>query len=293
MLSVVVPTLNRPEVAAQAVADAFAQLPRDGELVVVDQSDEPGFASLSARVVALGDARVRHVWLRQRGLPNARNVGVQSTSGELLLFLDDDVRLRPGCLAAHIAAYADPAVGGVVGRIFEASVRPNSAALANRVDAGGRVRTRLDGAESGAVATLKGANMSLRRAVFAEIGGFDRNYGGTAFLEDADLSTRARRAGWALRFEADAALDHLSAPTGGVRQADALRTETWRFHNTGYFMRRHRGRRSLAPLLVTFGAIALKRGAEWRDPTAPRTLLTALRQGWQLAKLPPATGWSY
>ena len=37
MLSVVVPTLNRPEVAAQAVADAFAQLPRDGELVVVDE----------------------------------------------------------------------------------------------------------------------------------------------------------------------------------------------------------------------------------------------------------------
>lgn len=293
MLSVVIPTLNRPEVAAHAVADALGQLPRDGELVVVDQSDEQGFASLSARVVALGDARVRHLWVRERGLPNARNVGVQSTSGEVLLFLDDDVRLRPGCVAAHIAAHADPAVGGVVGRIFEASVRPNSAALANRIDAGGRVRTRLDGPDSGEVATLKGANMSLRRAVFTKVGGFDRNYGGTSFLEDADLSTRARRAGWTLRFEADAALDHLSTPTGGVRQVNALRTETWRFHNTGYFMRRHRGRRSLPPLLATFGAIALKRAAEWRDPDAPHALLAALRRGWHLAKLPPATGWSY
>ncbi len=274
-----------------SIADVVAQLPDDGELLVVDQSAGSELESTRAAVQALADPRVRHMAITPPGLPNARNVGAAHTTGDLLLYLDDDVRLHAGCIAAHVAAFADPRIGGCVGRIVERVVVPNSSGTANRLAFGGRIVMNLSGTEPARVQTLAGGNMCLRRQALLAAGGFDRNYLGTAFLEDADLSTRVRRCGWDLCFEPQAALDHLSAPAGGVRVGGQQTVERWRFHNTGYFVRRHRGRRSLPAMVATFSAIAVKRAIEWRDPSAPAMLLAALHEGWARAAGPADTSW--
>ena len=107
----------------------------------------------------------------------------------------------------------------------------------------------------------------------------DAAYEGTAFLEDADWSTRVRRLGWRLRFVPEAELTHLSLPMGGCRAPDPLAAEVSRFHNTGLFVRRHRPW-SWPIVQSTFAAIAVKRAAAWRRPGAVATLLGALRRGW-------------
>ena len=118
--------------------------------------------------------------------------------------------------------------------------------------------------------------MSFRASAVRAIGGFDTNYGGTAFLEDTDVSERVRQLGWELRFQAPAEVIHHSAPSGGVRVATPRETERWRFHNTGYFLRRHRP--SAAPrAIATFAAIATRRATEWRDPGAVAFLMGAFR----------------
>jgi len=221
---------------------------------------------------------------RPPGLPAARNAGLAQTTGRVVLFLDDDVRLATGCLAAHVAAYADPRVGGVVGRIDEARVRPNASTTVNRVGFGGRVRTNLQGARRQPIATLKGCNMSFLRRAIEQAGGFDPAYSGTAFLEDADASTRVAAAGWELWFEPAAGLQHLSVPSGGVRQPDPHRTEWWRFHNTGYYVRRHRSPLAAPSVALTFAAIASRRAWSWRRPTAMVSLMGALWKGWSLGR---------
>ena len=282
-ITVVIPTRNRRGPLANTVRDVLAQADPSTLVFIIEQSDPAVFAKVRRDVEALDDQRVQLIRLEKPGLPGARNLGLSLSKGSIVLFFDDDVRLVPGCIEAHRRAYDNHRVGGVVGRIRERSVRPNSKGTANYLNWGGRIITNLDGQTKVPVAALKGANMSWRQEVFDEVGGFDESYLGTAILEDADLSERVRRAGWELWFEPDAELQHLSSPAGGVRQKDLLETERWRFHNTGYFVRKNRGRRAWLALNATFLAIALRRAREWKNPRAVVTLMRALGRGWNLA----------
>ena len=197
-----------------------------------------------------------------------------------MLFFDDDVVLSPGCIEAHLRAYTEADRGGVVGRIKEQRLRVNSRRRANRVGVSGRVHVNLDVEDSGPIQTLKGCNMSFRRAALEAAGPFDPHYAGTAFLEDADMSVRVAAAGWSLWYEARAQVLHRSDPVGGVRPANRAEQEWWRFHNTGRFVRRHRRMPSLMLVVPSFGAIALRRALEWRSIRAPARLLGALWDGW-------------
>ncbi len=292
-VAVVIPTLNRSEHVVNALADLRATLPDDAEVVVVDQSAPVHGDHTAAYVASLGDPRIRHLRAPPRGLPAARNLGLASTRAPIVIFLDDDVRVLPGLVAAHVACFDDPRVGGTVGRIVERVVRPNARPTTNHVGLDGRVRTNLLGFEPCEVGAMKGANMAIRRSALARVGGFDENYLGNALLEDADVAARLRRVGFKIAFVPRAEVLHLSAEDGGVRQVDPLTTERWRFHNTGYYVRRHRGLLGAPPLWMSFTAIALERAAQWRRPDAASSLLVALGEGWALAAGPPATaGWS-
>jgi GT2 family glycosyltransferase len=252
-LSVVLATLGRPGPCAAVLRQVLAQLPPGGEVLVVDQSGPLQAEDL--RAVVASDPRARWCPSAPPSLPRARNVGLAAARGAIVLFLDDDVVLHPGCLAAHLGAYDDPTVGGVAGRIVERRLRPNARRLRNDVGWDGRIRTRLDHPADGWVGTAKGANMSFRRAALAQVGGFDLGFAGTSLLEDADASARVVGAGWRIRFVAAAAVDHEHLSTGGVRRppAEALR---WRFHNTARYLRRHRGLPGLLLATPTFAALA-------------------------------------
>jgi len=278
-LSIIIPTLNRGRLFHDTVRQLLEQDYRDWELVLVDQSDPQERAANEALVAELDDARIVYLHLDVKGLPNARNEGMAIARGEVWLFLDDDVILLGDVLAAHMRCYDDPEVGGVTGRIVERTVRPNADHTVNAISPGGRVITNLWGFDRCEIETLKGANMSYRASACRQIGGFDRQYTGTALLEDTDYSTRIRLAGWKLLFEPDAELVHLSSPSGGVRVEDALRTEYWRFRNCAYFVLKNRGPSHFPRVAATFAGIAAKRAAEWRAPGALSKLAGALRDG--------------
>lgn len=277
-LAIVVATLERPASVARLVPQILEQAPATTEIRIVDQSSGPARAQLAGALRAHDDARLAHVIHGPPGLPAARNRGLAETTAPLVLFLDDDVELLPGCVAAHLAAYRDPTVGGVVGRILERRLRPNAWTTTNRVAASGRIRTRLDGPDGCDIETLKGANMSLRRASVEAVGGFDEAFGGTALLEDADVSSRVRRFGFRLRYEPDAAVVHHHDPMGGVRtgQPDAV---WWRFHNTARYVRRHHPVGSWPRFGLTFGGLAVWEALRTGRPGRTVELLRALVEG--------------
>jgi len=280
MLSVLIPSLNRGRLLHDTVLQVLKQRFTDLELWVVDQSDPEQHAINAQFFAGVADSRLRYVHLDRKGLPNARNEAIARAAGKILLFLDDDVILiHDDFLDAHVRAYEDPRVGGVTGRIVERSVRPNTKTTASHISPGGRTMTNLWGTDRMEIPSLKGANMSYRAEAVHQVGGFDRNYIGTALLEDTDYSHRVRVAGWKLIFEPAAELVHLSALTGGVRVEDALRAERWRFRSTAYYVRKHRGVAGLVPFVVTFGGIALSRAVRWRSPSALRELAKAGADG--------------
>jgi glycosyltransferase involved in cell wall biosynthesis len=280
-LSIIIPTFNRARFLLATVAQVLAQEFADFELWVIDQSSDSQSAVIAEGLAKWReDSRLRYLRLPAAGVANARNEGIVRAAGRIVMFLDDDViLLREDFLRAHVEAYADPAVGGVTGRTVERTNTENCKTTANRITAGGRTLVNLRGERRCEIHTLKGANMSVRAEAIRGMGGFDRNYTGTALLEEADFSERIRKRGWRFVFEPRAELLHLSAPAGGVRVPTSRMTDFYRFRSTAYFVRKHRGVRGLVPFGLTHLLVGLVRTAKTRNLLLPLELVRGVKAG--------------
>lgn len=88
LVSVVIPTRNRPLLVGRAVQSALTQTFKDIEvIVVIDGTDKPTFVALAK----IDDPRLRVIELPNNiGGSGARNAGVTEAKGEWIAFLDDD-----------------------------------------------------------------------------------------------------------------------------------------------------------------------------------------------------------
>lgn len=102
LVSVVVPTHNRPGRLAGALGSVLRQTYRRLEVLVVDDaSDQPVDAVVEQ--AAAGDQRVRLLRLPVNGgAAAARNHGLDAARGDLVAFLDDDDRWLPDKLARQV-----------------------------------------------------------------------------------------------------------------------------------------------------------------------------------------------
>ena len=105
-ISVIIPTRNRPEYLAEAVASVLSQRDCAFEVIIVNDGD-PLMSSFV-------DARVRVVQNPKQGAVNARNFGLAHTTGEIIAFLDDDDFWQDG----HHLAKADRALANTNGFYF-------------------------------------------------------------------------------------------------------------------------------------------------------------------------------
>jgi glycosyltransferase involved in cell wall biosynthesis len=107
MISVVIPTRNRPTVVAHAVRSALNQTYTDIEVVVViDGSDEGTVQALHE----IQDSRLRVVALPDNvGGSEARNIGARETRGEWIALLDDDDEWMPDKLQKQVVVANDSA----------------------------------------------------------------------------------------------------------------------------------------------------------------------------------------
>jgi len=103
LITVVVPTVDRPRLLARALASALAQTGVALEILVVDDGTGEGIAV----VERLGRADVRAVSSERQGQVPARRIGVRAACGALIAFLDDDDWwAAPDHLARLLAARA-------------------------------------------------------------------------------------------------------------------------------------------------------------------------------------------
>ncbi|MCW2613027.1 MAG: glycosyl transferase family 2 [Frankiales bacterium] len=182
-LTVVVPTRDRPAHLAGCLAALRPQLHADDELLVVD----------SASRVPVPDA----LRVDLAGASRARNAGWRAASGELVAFLDDDVRVAPGWRRA-----VETAVEGVAFACGRVAVPPSQEGGERPVAVTPDVPETLLDSRSHEVLGVS-ANLVVRREVLRAVGGFDDRLGpGTWFCaaEDVVLLDRLLAAGHVGRY---------------------------------------------------------------------------------------------
>lgn len=104
LVTVVIPTRDRPHLLRRAIQGILAQDHESLELIIVDDASGPE----TARVIeeaAVEDSRVRSLRLGAvRGAAGARNAGAELSRGEYLLFEDDDCASQPGKVGTLLTA---------------------------------------------------------------------------------------------------------------------------------------------------------------------------------------------
>ncbi len=224
VISVVIATLNREEPLCSTLR-YFLEAERypSFEVIVVDQSD--GHFEVTRDFLARIADRVRYVTANYKSLTKARNEGVQLAKGEIVVFVDDDVEPSPGFLLAHARCYVDPDVVGATGPVL-----PSDQLLTTRPQIGEtkfwalmqQREMRFDVDFSFSAQWAVGCNMSFRRTLVIDLGGFDETFQGSSIGEDAEFSHRARKRG-RICYTPNARLNHLQAPSGGCRNAASRR----------------------------------------------------------------------
>jgi GT2 family glycosyltransferase len=237
--SIVIPTRARLPYLEVALSSIAPQAKAAGaELLVVDDA---GASSAAEELVSRFGGRYEpHA--RPRGLNVARNTGVERSSGQLVVFVDDDIRASDGWLQALLAA---------------AQANPQVDVLA------GRIRARLEGArvrscgrEGPPITTLElgdadtdtryawGANMAIRRSALERVGSFDVTLEHGGDEQEWQDRLRASSPGARVLYVAGAAVEHRRAG------ADArLRSLARVAHTRGRAARRFDTRRGAAPSL--------------------------------------------
>lgn len=236
-----------------------------GEVVVLDNGSTDG----STAVAASAHPDVRVVGSdRNVGFAAGANRGVAATSGKVVVLLNPDAVVEPGCIAALERAldeHPNAAMVGAFVRNPDGTVQPTKRAFPSLAQAamhgllglvwrnnpGTRAYTLADASftEPREVDWVAATAVGIRREAFDAVGGFDEDF--FFFVEDVDLCRRLRDAGWEVWFEPRAVVTH---EWGGSWTQQPLRFLWLHQRNLyRYYAKHRRGAMALVAPLVAAG----------------------------------------
>ena len=186
-LSVVVPTFEKPRLLERTLDNLAAQgraLHAEFEVVVVDD----GSRDETPEILLGQQERLPLVIERppqNEGRARARNRGWRAATGDVVLFLDDDILLQDGAINAHIRAQSERSAVHLGEVLTDPSVVDST--LFGYLDTRG-IMKRPPGSRVPARYLLT-QNVSLPRSALEAVGGFDERFVAYGF-EDMDLAFR-------------------------------------------------------------------------------------------------------
>lgn len=177
-----------------AVASVQNQTTAPREIIVVADHNPALLARVRAEIP--GVRAVENI--EPRGAAGARNSGVSTATGNLVVFLDDDAIAAPDWLAQLAGGYTDShvlGVGGLIEPLWE-SGRPRW--FPEEFDWAVGCTYRGMPSVAGAIRNLIASNMSVRRQDYEQVGGFrkDTGPGGTSKIrcDETEFRIRMRQA---------------------------------------------------------------------------------------------------
>jgi GT2 family glycosyltransferase len=206
-VSVVIPTHDRLAILRRNLAALSAQafpLDRLEVVVVADGCSDGTERALEDRAYPFP---LRVLSQPSSGAGAARNRGAAEASGELLVFLDDDVIPSSGLVRAHVETHRRRPGGVVVGpSLMPPEPRPTFFGAKLRRWWEDLFRAMAQPGYEFTYRDLLGGNFSLAAELFHRVGGFDVSF--RHAREDGELGARLLAAGAPFAYAADAGAEH-------------------------------------------------------------------------------------
>ncbi len=222
-VSIVIPSLGRPEVVSRLVEQVCRLPVRPNETIVVFQDRH----ELEMFTELVSGGSIRPVFCEIRSAAYARNAGAGIARGRILVFLDDD------CIPSGewLAKLTDPVRRGEACCSTGPVSNWNSVRRLRWWPDGRRASIVLWGAlhpvqisatsRANTAGTVLGGNFAVTREAFWKVGGFDRRFRGASMYEETALSLLIRRSTMRrIVFVPDAAVIHRQAAVGGMRTVE-------------------------------------------------------------------------
>ncbi|GAB4177244.1 MAG: hypothetical protein Kow0020_13200 [Wenzhouxiangellaceae bacterium] len=227
LVSVIVPVYNQlPHTAHCLNSLVEVGAKRSFEIIVVDDASGDETPDWLARCTGIRVLRNEH----NTGFIGACNRGAEAASGQWLVFLNNDTEVRAGWLDALIDTFDRHPDAGIVGArlVFgDGSLQ----------EAGGIVFSDGSGWNFGRGADpalppfnvvseadyVSGACLAISRALFLELGGFDRSYA-PAYYEDTDLCFKVRhQKGLKVWYQPAATVVHFEGVSSGTDEHSGVK----------------------------------------------------------------------
>ncbi|MFN3650816.1 MAG: glycosyltransferase [Armatimonadota bacterium] len=202
-VTVIVPTYNRAASLRRCV-EALLRCDPGGAQVELRVSDDGSTDDTEAVVADLKRAappafRVHYHRGENGGQSAARNRAIAASDTDVLLFTDDDCEPDRGWIAAMLRAGWHPGLGAVGGHLV-------AAARGNRVSRYCRyMRYNEYPPDDAPPRFVNSANCAYLRSALVELGGYEQLL---PRLVDQDLGRRIALAGYELRYQPEARVDH-------------------------------------------------------------------------------------
>lgn len=232
-VSVIIPTKNRHsnlKACVETIIQSYSSYPYK-ELLVIDSSEDPSVREMNKKLIERVGGR--YYFETGKGVSLARNTGILKSSGEILVFADDDFIVDKNWIKKIIENYKDADVMGCTGRMLtyrndEISELYEKCMSFDR----GEVKRIFTKKDISVLKLLKTVTLignkrlfektpvpwavgygfySFRRKIFDIVGYFDENLGrGAIFVggEDPDIFYRTLKHDYKMIYEPNAIIYH-------------------------------------------------------------------------------------
>lgn len=232
-VSIVIPTLNRSKSLIKTLWSIKSNSYKKIEIIVIDQSETDDY-----KIIKDIFENIKYFRTDKKNLPNARNIGIKKSSGDIILFLDDDISADEHLIYEHVKSHNQIFdVGAVTGRVKLVSPdfwkkQDHVVSLDTKT---GELNANFDQQNSSYIDFVAGCNFSIKKSVIKNIGLFDTSFLGNAFYEEIDFSLKIKNEGYKIFYNANASLVHYRENSGGCRNKSGLQYYFNKFYNKSYF----------------------------------------------------------
>lgn len=203
-VSIVIPSYRRKKMLVELLHSLEkSQLNLEKTEIIIVDDGSPDADKKEKFVRENTDLPLTYLRQKNSGPATARNLGVSKSSGDIIVFLDDDIEVTPGWIDEIIRGYDDKLVGGIAGYTKEFQKKTTVEKYLAFVEHLHRHQFSKDGT----LDYICTANSSFQKSAFLAVGGFSSELRLPAG-DDMDLGFKLVKCGYKLRYNPKAVALH-------------------------------------------------------------------------------------